>query len=333
MINKTFLMKNHLPLILISILFILQSCATTHRSVKVTYPPHLSLPENIKNIAVYNRTKTDSTKKDNNVVESVLTGEAIAGDLIGAEECLNSFVIEMNRYDSPHAFVPINHLLYRKDVNIHTPEPLQWQTVKTICRKNNCDALMVLETFDTNSDNIISTVFSGMNIVKSGGYIAPKQVNYSVTYSWRLYDTLSQTVFDQFGDQLQQTVGGLSPIDPVPTSAIRNTGNYIGDISAGRYLPVVVWQDRVIYKRGNEQLKVAWRKAVTNDWTGAMEKWNALSKSVNSKVAGRACFNMALGCEVTGKTDLAKTWAQKAFTDYKVRKARNYLEVLNSLPQ
>lgn len=316
----------------ISILLLLGSCATTIRSVKVTYPPHLSLPENIKNIAVLNRTKVDSTKKDNNIIESVLTGEAIFGDLIGAEECVNSFVIEMNRYNSPHTFVPVDHLLSRKQVNIKTPDPLPWQVLKTICRKNGCDALMVLETFDTNSDNLISTVFSGLNILKSGGYIAPKQINYSVTYSWRLYDTLSQSVFDQFGDQLQQSVT-VSPVEAVPTSAILNTGNYIGDNSARRYLPVVMWQDRYIFKRGNDQLKVAWRIAITNDWTGAMEKWNALSKSVNSKVAGRACFNMALGCEVKGEIDIAKSWAQKAFTDYKVRKARNYLSVLNYLPK
>lgn len=301
-------------------------------SVRVTYPPHLSLPENIKNIAVFNRTKVGGTKKDDNIVESVLTGEAIAGDLIGAEECVNSFVIEMNRFNSPHAFVPVDHLLTRNQVNIKTPDALSWEVVKSICRKNGCDALMVLETFDTNSDNLISTVFSGVNIVKSGGYIAPKQINYSVTYSWRLYDTLSQSVFDQFGDQLQQSVT-VSPVESVPTSAIRNTGNYIGDNSARRYLPVVAWQDRFIFKRGNDQLKVAWRKATTNDWTGAMEKWNALSKSVNSKVAGRACFNMALGCEVTGKIDIAKSWAQQAYTDYKVRKAKNYLGVLNHLSQ
>ena len=324
-------MKNQLLLIFFILPFLFQSCATTQMSVKVTYPPHLSLPENIKNIAVFNRTKVDSSKKEDNIIESVLTGEAIAGDLIGAEECVNSFVIEMNRYDSPHAFVPINHFLFRNMVNIHTPDPLSWQTVKSICRKNDCDALMVLETFDTNSDNLISTVFSGINFVKSGGYIAPKQINYSVSYSWRLYDTLSQSVFDQFGDQLQQSVS-VSPVESVPASAIRATGNFIGDISSRRYLPVVVWQDRNIFKRGNDVMKVAWRKAISNDWNGAMEKWNALSKSVNSKVAGRACFYMALGCEVTGKIDLAKSWVQLAYTDYKVRKARNYLYVLNHLP-
>lgn len=324
-------MKNLLPLILFSFVILVQSCATTQMSVKVTYPPHFSLPDNIKNIALYNRTKVDSSKKNNNAIESILTGEAIAGDLIGTEECLNAFVEEMNRYTSPHAFIPVSHFLSRNKINIHSPEPLTWETIKTLCRKNNCDALMVLETFDTNSDNLISTLFSGVNMI-AGGYIAPKQINYSVTYSWRLYDTLSMSVIDQYSDQLQQSVT-VSPVSTVPTSAVRNTGNYIGDNSARKYLPIVVRQDRVIFKRGNDQMKVAWRKATTNDWTGAMEKWNALSKSVNSKVAGRACYNMALGCEVTGKIDLAKSWAQQAYTDYKVRKARNYLYVLNHLPQ
>ena len=326
-------MNKLLQLLLCASVLLTQSCVTTHRSVKVTYPPQLSLPDNIANIAVYNRTRIDSAHKDNNVVESIFTGEAVAGDLIGAEECITNFVSEMNRYDDPHSFVPIKHLIARSTTNIQTPLALSWDDVKNICRENKCDALMVLETFDTNSDNIVGTVLSGVAIVKSGGYIPAKEIHYSVTYSWRLYDTLTRTVFDQFGDQLQQSVGGLLPAAPIPTSAIRNTGSYIGEISARRYLPNTVWQDRAIYKKGNDQMKAAWRKAVTNDWTGAMEKWNALAKSVNNKVAGRACFNMALGCEVTGKIDLAKNWAQQSFTEHGNRKARNYLYVLEHLPQ
>ncbi len=279
-----------------------------------------------------NRSRVDSSRKSDNALESILTGEAIAGDLLGGEEALNSFTQEMNRWDGTHAFIPIHHVLSRSTINIKSPNPLSWETVKQMCRENKCDALMVLETFDTNSDNIVGTVVSGITMVKSGGYIPPKDIHYSVTYSWRLYDTLTMSVFDQFGDQLQQTVGGLLPTSPIPTSAITNTGNYIGDISARRYLPEVVWQSRDIYKRGNDAMKVGWRRAVSNDWNGAMEKWNALSQSKDSKIAGRACFNMALGCEVTGKIDLAKSWAKKAFSDYGNRKARKYLYVLNNLP-
>ena len=301
-------------------------------SVRVTYPPRIALPQNVKNIALINRTRIDSSRKKENAVESILTGEAIAGDVIGSEECLNAFAQAMNEWESPHAFIPVQHALKRSAMSIQMPDPLSWQTVKNICRENQCDAIMVLETFDTNSDNVVGTVLSGVSIIKSGGQIPAKEIHYSVTYSWRLYDTLSMSVPDQFGDQLRQTVGGLLPTAPIPTSAIRNAGNYIGDASARRYLPVVIWQSRDIYKRGNDLMKVAWRKAVTNDWNSAMEKWNALSKSKNSKVAGRACFNMALGCEVLGKIDLAKTWAQKAFTDFGNNNARRYLYVLNHLP-
>lgn len=315
-----------------SAILFFSSCATTTMSVRVAYPPHISLPQNVKNIALINRSRIDSLHKKENALESILTGEAIAGDMTGSEECLNAFAQAMNEWDSPHAFIPVQHIVKRNALNVQLPDPLTWATVKNICRKNQCDAIMVLETFDTNSDNVVGTVLSGVSIVKSGGYIPAKEIHYSITYSWRLYDTLSMSVPDQFSDQLHQTVGGLFPTDPIPTSAIRSAGNEIGDASAQRYLPVFVWQDRDIYKKGNDLMEIAWRKAVANDWKGAMEKWNALSTSSDSKIAGRTCFNMALGCEVLGKIDLAKTWAQKSFTDYGNNKARDYLYVLNHLP-
>src|SRR6185436_3940136 len=269
-----------------SAILFFSSCATTTMNVRVTYPPRIALPENVKNIALINRSRIDSLHKNENAIESVLTGEAIAGDMTGSEECLNAFAQAMNEWESPHAFIPVQHLLKRSTVSIQLPDPLTWATVKNICRKNQCDAIMVLETFDTNSDNVVGTVLSGITIAKSGGYIPPKDVHYSITYSWRLYDTLSMSIPDQFSDQLHQTVGGLFPTDPIPTSAIRNAGNQIGDASASRYLPVSIWQDRDIYKKGTDEMELAWRKAVTNDWNGAMAKWNALSNSKDSKVAG-----------------------------------------------
>src|SRR5207249_9872329 len=123
----------------------------------VTYPPQISLPQKIENIARSNRTRIDSAHKKENALESILTGEAIAGDMIGSEECLSSFTQAMNEWNSPHAFIPAQHLLKRNTLNIQLPEPLTWATVKDICRENQCDGIMVLETFDTNSDNVVGT--------------------------------------------------------------------------------------------------------------------------------------------------------------------------------
>src|SRR5947207_771208 len=77
-------------LLLTSSALLFSSCATTNIRVKVTYPPQISLPQNIKNVALINRTRIDSAHKKENALESILTGEAIAGDMIGSEECLNS---------------------------------------------------------------------------------------------------------------------------------------------------------------------------------------------------------------------------------------------------
>ena len=52
--------------------------------------------------------------------------------------------------------------------------------------------------------------------------------------------------------------------------------------------------------------------------------WSELTKSNNVKNAGRACLNMAVGCEVLGKTKEALACAKKAYEDYGNKIARDY---------
>ena len=72
--------------------------------------------------------------------------------------------------------------------------------------------------------------------------------------------------------------------------------------------------------------------ALVNEWEDAMEIWNHFADDPKKKVAGRACYNMAVGCEVLGKIDLAKTWAKKSYSVFGNKKAVDYLWRLDHRP-
>jgi hypothetical protein len=46
------------------------------------------------------------------------------------------------------------------------------------------------------------------------------------------------------------------------------------------------------------------------------------------RIAGRACYNMAIINEINGQLDEALGWAQKAWEDYKTRLALRYVRIL-----
>ena len=65
-----------------------------------------------------------------------------------------------------------------------------------------------------------------------------------------------------------------------------------------------------------------------NDWKGASDLWLKHTSDSDSKMAGYACYNMALACEIDGDLETAIDWAKKAYVDHKNSKALNYMNIL-----
>jgi hypothetical protein len=76
-------------------------------------------------------------------------------------------------------------------------------------------------------------------------------------------------------------------------------------------------------------MKTAARMLEVDDWQGAFEFWTKLEQQATKpKIAGRACYNIALFHELEGRLDQAIQWAQKAYTIHRIRAARDYVRVL-----
>jgi len=48
------------------------------------------------------------------------------------------------------------------------------------------------------------------------------------------------------------------------------------------------------------------------------------------KIAGRATYNMAIINEINGDLDAALGWAQKAYEDYNIKPALEYVRILEN---
>jgi len=88
---------------------------------------------------------------------------------------------------------------------------------------------------------------------------------------------------------------------------------------------VPYWEivERMYYKSGNIKMREAEKCAFANDWLKAAEIWNKETKSKNQDMAAKACYNMALACEMQGKNDLAVDWLNKSMDMIKLKSEPN----------
>ncbi len=339
--NKMKILSIKHPFAIVTLLImvaLLSSCATSSVSTEILVPADISIPKHIKKVAVVNRSLPDKGEKLSNIIEGFFSGESIKADKEGSENCVNGLVTILN--NSPR--IEASLVSYPKLKGTGTrewPLTLDWSMVDSICKMYNADALVALETFD--SDILYST---GKNIVKrivdnkevlEDEFFADLRVN--VNAGWRIYDNIDKKIVDQqsFMDEKGWNGKGLKPDEalknlPNKRNAINAAGVFAGSQYGVRISPTWVHASRIYYVKGKKEngFKTAKLHVKAGNWDKAKIIWENLSKSADQKIAGRACYNMALAYEMEGELAEALVWAKKAFTSYNLKQARYYANIL-----
>lgn len=317
--------------LLITILLLFSSCSKWGW-VDLRYPtdPLLRLPENIKKVAVVNRSLVHDEDKKNNTIEAVTSAEVAGSDKIASDECIKAVFDQMNGWYGIEIVIPSRTRLYGTGTR-ETPELLNWDSVKAICKQSGTDALLVLEMFDSNSDLIVSTVTNQVGAVINGETkpVVPQQIRMNVISFWRLYDPVNQKIIDQYQTTNYLVFDNPDGLAIPPPEALPQTAYAAGTEYVSRFLPGYYMVRRDMYKRGKGNAKPsflrAFRYAETADWQGAIEQWKPLTEHPKRKNAGRACLNIAVAYEVLGNNQEALFWATKAYQDYRDKTARAYV--------
>jgi hypothetical protein len=303
-------------------------------TVPVLRPAPVHLGSHIQKIAVIDRATPEN---DSLKVMDVLTGTIPNLNREASQSAVEGLVRTLER--SPR--YSVNRTAERLTTPAsrgNWPPPLSWNDAGIMAAKYDCDAILVLECFD--SDFII-TNGATMLPPKSeggGGEILRRRFMVEgvagIKIGFRIYDIQNQSIADEYmfnhnarveveGNALQMVAGGL--IDHRQT--VNDASFHSGRIYAERISPNWIRVNREFYKKGkgNHEFKIGVRRASVHDWEGARESWH---KSVNArkrKTAGRSAYNLALMYEIAGDLELAREWAQYSYTDYGTKKAREYV--------
>jgi len=131
----------------------------------------------------------------------------------------------------------------------------------------------------------------------------------SLAYTYKQADTLyyDHTQLESYKGSKDKTLSNL----------VNNSCIYLGNSFGAKMIPTWIPTDRMYYKSRNSDMLKAEKFAIDQDWLKAAEIWNKQAKNKNRKIAAKACFNMALACEMEGKPDLAIAWLVKSYSSLK----------------
>lgn len=328
-------MKNRLPILLIIVAFC--SCSSTelvYISVKKHAP--VTMPAYIKNVGVVNRSMASDQTKVVDVVDKVFSLEGANLDKDGAQASITGLTDELLKNDR---FNEVKSL--KTDLRTNTPglfpTPLSWDVVEKICKENNTDAIFALELFDTESKFSYSsnptTISTGLGNVPGIEHHATMMTN--IKTGWRIYDPISKNILDEYplSRSISFSSKGINPAIAASgligrKDAVKQVGVEAGQTYAYRIIPYWIRVSRDYYVRGTDNFRIGRRKAQTGNWTEAAAYWEKETTNPDGKVAGRACYNMAIINEINGDLDTAIQWAQKAYENYNNKLGLRYVNIL-----
>lgn len=329
--------------VLVLCMLALCSCKTNLVYINAVNPAPVTISNTTKNVGIVNRTTPSDNNKALNSIHQASSGETI--NLIkeaSAESIrgLNDALTQNKRFD---LVKPLNEPTLTTPVMGVFPSPLSWTEVESICKANGVDILFVLEVFDTELKVVpLNAPGKIENITDVITTVAQAQVNINTTIKtgWRIYDPQKKYILDEFPltDYLSVTANASTIVNTTEAmigrkEAIKLSANRLGYDYATRILPYYIQVTRDYYVKGSRNFKIATRKARTGNWDGAGELWLQETGSKKRKIAGRACYNMAILGEINGNLDDAISWAQKAYENYNNSLALNYVNILRNRKQ
>jgi hypothetical protein len=337
---KKFLSLYLLVLVLSS--FLLTSCSSSNNlTIGVTEPAPVDFPSSIKSVGLINRTnQIDSSSSILDGIDKVLSLEGRELDKLGAEQSITglyNLLFESKKFET---IKKIETPDIKSSFMAVFPAPLSWEKIDEICKANGVDAIFELSFYDTDA----SVVFDAVPVTVStpiGTTVTLPEHQLTITTfiktGWRIYDNTTRTIRDEFIITEKQVSSGrgINPMIAFETvtgrkEAVLQISQIIGKNYGYRIFPYNIRVSRIYYVRGTQNFKVGKRKAQVGDWHGAAKLWEKELNNPKRKIAGRACYNMAIINEIDGNLEDAIVWAAKSYTDYKNKEGLKYKRILEN---
>jgi hypothetical protein len=325
--------------IIILIISFLISCKTSELYLNVVEPAPVTIPDYVKRVGVINRSMPTDETKSFDILNKALTLEGVDLDKDGAQvsiQALSDELLNNNRFVTVKL---LNDIDFRTSSLTTFPTTLSWEIVAQICDETGTDALFSLEKFDTDSRINYSSRTVELKTILGNVPALEHQLDMEtiVKTGWRIYDPAAKSILDEYlyQESIMFSGKGINPMAAFAAltgrkDAVNQASNKAGQGYAYRLLPIELRVMREYYVKGTDNFKIAQRKAQVGKWDEAGLLWEKETTNSKMKIAGRACYNMAIINEINGNLEEALKWAQRSYEDYNDKLGIRYVRILEN---
>lgn len=315
------------------------SCSSTNSlTMGVVEPARVPIPPDVLRVGIINRSIPSEGNSTLDKIDKILTLEGLNLDKEGAEASVTGLKDELSRINRFEKIVIIDSIeVQRKGLGIF-PAALSWDDIEQICEAHDVDILFSLELYDTNTSvDYLPTTVSLPNSFGIKADIPGHRVTLhtALKNGWRVYDPQSKLVLDEFmyNKEIVSVGEGINPMRAIEAvvgrkEAVMELSSGLGNLYALKIRPLRKRVTRNYFVRGTNNFEIGQRRAQAGDWNGAADLWEQELNNPDGKIAGRACYNMAIINEINGDLDKAMEFASKSYTDYNTRDALRYINIL-----
>lgn len=289
-------------------------------------PSPVDFSSQIKRIGIVNATKLTKTRGYSTRIEQMIVLEERWLADKGTDAVLTGLLDELSQDQRFDTIQILEHFSDKVMDFGPTPTASAWQTIATLCEKNDLDAIFSLASYDTDTRVSLKKAKLKQNgmmrdrISVSGQEITLETL---IENGWRIYDPQQELVLDEFtsNEQIVASAKGESPIEALQAinerretllKQSKNSGSSYGLRMQPQRLDI----QRAYYVVGTRNFTLAALKIENGDMEGAFELWNIEVQNSKAKISGRACYNLAILSEFNGDLVEAINWAAKSYDMY-----------------
>jgi hypothetical protein len=256
-------------------------------------PVDFAIPELINTVAIFIRDSKNHSGNLNNLGLSNFMADTTLNKIELSNCCVDGLTsfLEKEAY-----FQKVSN--YRDSMNNRPEDPYLIQKSSDLIEMTKADALIFLDVLQFEND-----VFSFFDAT----YRMRAVLSWTITYRG---NTTSPTIYNQI-DTLFFTKSQYKDLQRKSRHSqqiYRDASNYLGKSFGAKLIPSWISVERIYYQSKNPEMVKAEKYATSQEWLKAAEIWNVQTKNKNKEIAAKACYNMALVCEMEGKYDLAIYW-------------------------
>ena len=312
--------------------------ATNNLTMSVVEPAPIILSKDVTRIGIINRSLPSESNKVVDNIDKILSAEGMNLDKDGSEAAIVALMDRLGNNENLEEIVIIQDQAHlRKGLGVF-PATITWNEIETLCEEYKVDAIFSLAFYDTDTKVSYKPIMVqlpndlGIKVAVPAHELT---LNTLINNGWRVYDPYNKRVADEFlySDHIVSSGSGINPVKAYEAiigrkEAVLQYSSFVGSEYAQRLLPYKHRINRNYFVRGTNNFKIAQRRARAGDWQGAAALWEQEIMNPKPKIAGRACFNMAIINEINGDLEAALNWASKSYTDYNNNYALDYLNTL-----